>query len=708
MAISDLILGDNNAKPVEQVPSIADTILNIPKKEDIPKAVEQFNIEKLAATNRSAFVRGLRDVLDTATHGLARSTSAVADTILPEKLSGPIRRSKEELLTSDKAERDTYNTANPSEGILPTSAEVGRMTGQLIATAPLLPVRAFQAIRGAMGALPIAGKAAPFLNRATSSVLEGGLGGAEYGALTSSTNENSTAENVGEGLITGAIAGPVLTAAATVGQKALPTIRNMWANVQINKLAHNANMEPAVVKNIINILENSGLTPREAQLQLNKLGPQATLGDLASSIQNEVGGLASIGGKPAEILKGRYEARSKTANSSAQQLMEQKLGPKPDIEAEKEAIKSKVQKDVAPDYKLAHSNSTALDMQPVIDDIDKQLESAVGPKAAGLKVLKDYLFKTVKDTKGNDVKVLKYSVKDLHEVRQAIDDVLDKKSDPTSSYGKNAIRAIEKIRAGIDAELKSIPEMAAADTKFAAKMEILDHIKIGEDALKRGMNKEEFTRFFDNLSPEKQDAVKKGMRSAIGDAMEFASRGELSEAQRLFGKSSVNRANLEKAFGNKGTETLDALEKEAMFRSTENTARGGSQTAEKQSVQRKYGERSDGAGAGQIVHGAVLDLVTGTPGAATAIMTARRAGGHVKLKASEGRRERLIEGTADIISRQGTERNIGLDVINKANKINSRLKISANKLPIKELPVGLLAAPTGESGYSTYKKLGNE
>ena len=389
--------------------------------------------------------------------------------------------------------------------------------------------------------------------------------------------------------------------------------------------------------------------------------------------------------------------------------MEAKLGPKPDIEAEKDAIVKQAKIDTSADYKSAHANTTALDAQPIVDYIDKQLETAVGPKEAALKQLKGFMYKTVKDASGNDVQVLKHKVSELHEIRQAIDDVVEKKGTPETSYGRNALSAIGDVRTGIDKELKTIPEMQAADSKFSQKMSVKDAVQIGYEILKKNnFNKEEFSRLFDNASPEIQEALKKGMRAHIGDMMESASRGELSEAQRLFGKNSANRAHLEKAFGQAGTETLDALQKEATERFTENSIRHGAQTAERQSIQRKYGERTDsGGGLKEILQGSALDAITGTPGAATAIMTMKRAGGHIGLKISEGRRERLIEGTADLLSRQGNSRNLGLDVANSVGTIQKRIS-GKFKLPVIDAPTYLLSGPVGESSYSAYKKSGDK
>ena len=266
--LTDSLLGGGDASTtkVDAQPtvSLTDSLLSQSKPETPVSASTAFTSPIDPASNRASFVRGLKDILDTGAEGLASGTSYLANKILPESLAKPIRQSAEQTIATDKTERDTYDKANPpSESILPTSGEFSRMTGQAIGTLPLTPVKAFQAIKGAMGALPTISSigqkaAAPLINRLGASTITGGLAGAEFGALTSSTNEDSLAENTGKGLITGAIAGPAITAVSATAKNILPVARNMWANVQINKLAQSANMEPQAVKNIIGILENAG------------------------------------------------------------------------------------------------------------------------------------------------------------------------------------------------------------------------------------------------------------------------------------------------------------------------------------------------------------------------------------------------------------------------------------------------------------------
>lgn len=601
-------------------------------------------------------------------------------------------------------ENEAFKNANPpSEGLLPTAPEAGRMIGQTLATAPLVPMRAMQAVRSGLGALPTitaTGEkiAAPLLNKAIASSATGAATGAEFGALTSTSNEDSLLENTGKGLITGAIAGPVLTSAATVGKNLLPTAKNLWANVEINKIAAASGEQPAAIKKIIDYLETAGYSPQQAQAELNKLGPQATLGDLATSLQARVGGLATFDPKAMEIVKGRYEARAKTANTEAHNIMETKLGPKPDLEAEKAKIIEDAQKAVKPDYE-AGKKINGLDVQPTIDKINIELESAVGEKAQALNTVKDYLYK--KDGS------LKHNAKDLHEVRMAIDSMLSGKN-PQTSYGKYAKNALEDVRANVDTQLKTIPEYAAADAKFAKEIGKIKDIEIGENLLKNnGMNIQQFAKFYDNLPPDRQAAIAKGLHGHIGDLMEQASRGELSEAQRLFGKNSRNRANLEKVFGNNGVEVLDALQKQATMRGTERSILQRSLTAEGQAVQREFGERGDKGSTLDLAHGLIADTLGGG-GAGTAIMAAKRTGQHFIANITGNRKERLIQGTADLLSRSGAERDTGLGVAARVKAIQDKIKPKYNiSLPPKT-PTYLFSAPAGEIGYSGYKRLNQE
>ena len=243
--------------------------------------------------------------------------------------------------------------------------------------------------------------------------------------------------------------------AAELGSNVLPVASRVWARMNVSKLAQNAGIDPAVAKNIIDNLQDAGHTPQSAQAALNALGPKATLMDLDNSLTTEGRGLATVGGRQATaILKNRMEARAGTANNDIVKVVNKNLGPKPDIEALKEKDYRQVQKDVKPDYDTAYASSRYLDTRPIASGINKQLETAVGGKQQALALVKGYLFKDAKTAEGAPIKVLKDDLPSLHEVRQAIDDIIERKGTPETSAGKNAIRALQGVRENLDDLLK--------------------------------------------------------------------------------------------------------------------------------------------------------------------------------------------------------------------------------------------------------------
>ena len=160
-------------------------------------------------------VRGAKTVLDTAAHGLAKGTTYVAGKILPESWAKPITESADAAIEADKKGQEEFKKEYPAaEGWIPNATDVGQMSGEIAATAPLMSAKVVQGINYASKALPTALKAAPLGNRALAAAGVGGYGGATYGALTSSKDDKSVGEHVLEGGLTGAVAGPVMTGVA--------------------------------------------------------------------------------------------------------------------------------------------------------------------------------------------------------------------------------------------------------------------------------------------------------------------------------------------------------------------------------------------------------------------------------------------------------------------------------------------------------------
>ncbi len=597
---------------------------------------------------------------------------------------------------------------------------IGEVGGEIAASSALVPAGIIaHGMKTGFGALPtITGtgvqavtKSAPLLNRLGAAVATGGVVGGGFGAVTSAGSDEPFAEHVGKNIIGGAVGGPVVEGGAALASRVSPFIRKVLSNIDTNARASMNGMSPWAVKNILIELENTGHTVQEARQVLQKLGPQATLADLDASLQKEVGGLAQRGGRPTSIVENRYSARAQTANDEAQKIMEIRLGIKPDVTIERgkilgteaENIQNAAQRAVKSDYDIAHNSMQQLHVYSLIGDINKQLESAVGAKANALKEVKGYFYKTVKDAQGNPVQSIKNNVADLHEVRQGIDDIINKRGD---SLPPNALRSVQKIRDAVDAELKTIPEMAAADTKYAEKMKLKEGLQIGYEALTFG-NHQSFKKIFDNASSELQDTIRKGLRAAIGDKMQSAAKGELAGAQQLFKAKNDTREKLKTAFGTAGEDVLDALTKQATLRATEQMVASGSRTAINQRINAKYDNAPHAPGPfSEAVKGLGGDIIAGTPGGVAAIMGARRAGGNIANRMRQRRMDINAETSADLLSRSGPDLDNALNVLERVHSVQNKISGNPIKLPVVWTASSSVGEPIVEKGKEVGKGTG--
>lgn len=601
--------------------------------------------------------QGVKDVPTTVAHGIGYVDEAVGN--LADTSSNPTVRT---LFGGGAARNERFKQADASEkAALPvdnSAFDWGRMGGQIVATAPLAAATPEYA----------AVKALPYVGKLGASVLRGATGGAVFGAATNSANDQGLISNVGENAAYGAVGGPLAEGALKYGKKALGAVAEKLA---VANIVRNTGIDPGAARNTLARLTDAGFTPDQAKNELLKLGKAATLGDIDPALTAEVSGLAAMGGKPTSILKNRFGERAQGANSAAHDIMETKLGAKPDYEAEKAAAKLERQQKTSADYEAAKASKMALDVTPVAQGIAAKLETAVGSEAKELETINSYLFNKDGNIKADTAPLLK--------VRQAIDDRLTKLKSEGTSQATATYRAVSNVRDELDKVLKTNPDLAAADAKYAKLRQDFEGLDLGKSAVSPKSNFDNFAREFDAASPEKQEYMRKGLRIQIGDLMEKATRGELSEAQRLFGKSTANRNIIEKAFGQEGTDVLNALEKEAKFRGTEQAVRANSLTAERRAIQERpeYGGHNKPglfAGAGPAL---IADVATGTPGAGTAINAGRNILSKLTDKFSEAKIKRTIEGTADLLSRkQSNGGSDALDVLNRIHgKNSSRLRL---------------------------------
>ena len=205
---------DKPADNAEEVKSSGDWWKNANDDHSYTGVAKRFGI---------GLICGAKDVIDTGAHGLMNASEAVGSQVLPADMQQKLVDYNNQVRAQDLAARNDFNANYPPSGALvPNATDVGRVAGQIAASAPVMP--GMSGISAATGALPTIGStgarmAAPLAARMGNAAIQGGIGGGVLGATTASTNDDSLASNVGKGALLGATTAPLLPVAAA-GAKA--------------------------------------------------------------------------------------------------------------------------------------------------------------------------------------------------------------------------------------------------------------------------------------------------------------------------------------------------------------------------------------------------------------------------------------------------------------------------------------------------------
>lgn len=488
-----------------------------------------------------------------------------------------------------------------------------------------------------------------------------GLTGAAIGGVDAGVRSGNFSPTFGSPMARGAIAGGLFGTLAPGAGKLIGAGINAASNAL-------ANVTPAA-RNVAGVLGDIGMSVQDSRNALTRMGPQAALADIDPALTTEAGGLASMGGAPTSILRGAMRARAAQADNRVSAAIDQSLGPKPDLTAAKEAIYHDAQTSAAPYYNAARASAGPMDVTPILNDINSQLENAVGGEAAVLNKARAYL------TGANGPKT---DPSALLKVRQALDDDLESLqrngSIDGTSAGQSAFRAASNVRGQIDDVLKTDPNIAQGDANFAYHMQLKDAMDEGTQLFTKGVRPEDFQRTLANSTPEQIDAYRQGARVAIGDALEASRRGELSGAQSMFGRASANRAKLDALFP--GTDDVfDMIHGETAMRATEHDVAQNSRTAERQAVRAKY---SPGNGLNLDATAPLVGHALGGDFGTIAATGGRLAYGALRDALTRSALNRLTEGTArGLAAGAGPEQSQFLDQLTRAAEIHGPINALA-------------------------------
>ena len=528
---------------------------------------------------------------------------------------------------------DIQRFGQASAAAYPKTALAGNVGGAIAGTVPMM-----MAAPGAFGL-----GSAPMWGRTLASGLSGGaLGAADTAARGGSVQDIERGGALGAGF--GALA-------PGAGQLIGNGIG--WAANALTRT------EPGVAS-IADTLRATGMSPLQAQAEIARLGPNATLADVSPALRAEAGSLAASGGAPTDTLTRFFGGRAQGADQRVNDVVTTALGPRPDLSAAEDGIRAAASAAAQPYYQAARAAPLQVDATPVVSYIDRELADAKGGVAKTLQMARNLVTKPqVGGLPG--VTVPEDDAQRLLNARQALDDFIQKQGDQETSAGRNALRQASAVRSQIDQIVKMDPNIAAGDAAFSSKISEAQALQAGTTVFNPSMRLEDIQRSVASATPGQLDAMRQGALAAIHDKLGGVT-GDYAAARNMFAKADINRAKLDALFPN-SQRVLDAVESEIKQRGTEQAVTQNSLTAQRQAVAKKYAlpETSPASAAPAIIGQALA----GGPGA-VALQGGKMSYDALVKSIMRARMNQVRSGAASALSTSGPAVNPLMEQLNRA------------------------------------------
>lgn len=377
-----------------QTPSLADW--NAALADNTPPAEQP---GKLASFGRGV-EQGAHDVLDWPAEKLAQGASALGIPQALQKMGIDIPTGAQ-TQAADTAYRNQFNTGYKGN----TSAQIGRVGGQLLASVPMLELGG-AGIRGLTGVAgdALGGEAGNLVRgagnfltgragagvagipgigaRLASSTAGGGLYGAGAGALTSPAYGDSFADQVKRGAEAGAVGGALLPVINGVVVRPLSNMARTLVSPLIDSSPKATNR--AAVNALTKALQADKMTPEQALERMRWLGPEATLADAGGpNVSTAAQSVAATPG-PGQVLADYLVSRGEEQPARISQALKAATGQLGDVHGQADELMASRAKAAAPLYEKAFAGGSLAPLESQFND--QFAQSVNAERAAQAKV----------------------------------------------------------------------------------------------------------------------------------------------------------------------------------------------------------------------------------------------------------------------------------------------------------------------------------
>jgi hypothetical protein len=461
---------------------------------------------------------------------------------------------------------------------------IGSTMAEIGGSVPTMLAGGLGAARLASRVPEIARRMSPLTTGITGATATGGLTGAVTGAGQAEPGQRMAGAAVGGAV--GTALGPAGQVATSVGGRAVS--RGLEVGKSTLGLDATKQFQRRADEKLLQALRRDGLSPQDAANRLQTIQ--------ASGYKPET--IVEAGGKNTRALAdlvSKYPGASQLAEELAEERMAGQAGRvisdfervfgrrESALDVADDVIR---RRDVAsaPLYKQAYQEGGVIS-DPRIDDLMKLSSFKDAYKTA--RELAEFdgvnLPANVDDLKrmgGFDLRTLDY-------IKRGLDDVLFVKASPLAGTGKQVVgRLKEKRREFVDIlDEVGPPSYRQARQAFAGPTEVREAIEAGQQFTRLSPNQLE--RDFAKLTPAEKEGFQLGVLESVRTNIEKGADG--SDVLRKVWASPEKRKQLQIILGNEQFRDLsNSLAREKIIRRTDVTMTRGSQTMERQLLQREF------------------------------------------------------------------------------------------------------------------------
>lgn len=435
---------------------------------------------------------------------------------------------------------------------------------------------------------------------------------------------------------------------------------------------------------ILDMVQQSGMTPQQAEQRLNELGPEAMLADISSGMQVETAGTARASTEAGNIINDRLATRRMGANARTNSALDDAFGPAVDPYTVKQGTKAAKQA-IAPEYRDAIRNAPALP-----NSMADLLAQGLTDPSKGLSLTnRKAMFNIM--TEIDDALAAgepSETASRLLNLRQSLDASIvydERQAFALSSADKANQGVLKQARSYIDEVLKDrIPGIAEADAKFAPISRAQRSYDQGRRDVMRGgseaMTPAELNAIQAASSPVENNMRQQGIRTELGRVISNQNSNPGNRIDRVL-RRDWNSEKLASEIGQpRASKLAKALDAEHTFTETSNLGEAGrgSRTNVLESAQRRWGTNgptgtnADAMAAalgGTAVGGPTTGLVTG---ASVYVNRARQA----IAKALSVKSPEVIRATAEKLTTKGPTQKLIIQALTDA-ATNTQGRIAA-------------------------------